>query len=251
MEGAERDVAGRGGGVRRWACWGKVRGSNHRVSGEEEGANKQQSRRKSDKDGIDSRTTGRAECDKEENDVRDKAEWHKCHHANLSCTLPLSPLYFASVPPLLPDPKPGGDAHQMGSMEDGSRPPATNFPHLTASTVSRHQLEPSQPGLRLHSWGWTGQSATPEEAPTGISLDAETGEGHDTTHHNPSNLLSVQLSLSDSTRNEIGCSDAWAMVWSFWTHPDLSTGYPVEITTPSCAPQSRAAFSDWFVGKSE
>lgn len=142
-----------GGGVRRWACWGKVRGSNHRVSGEEEGANKQQSRRKSDKDGIDSRTTGRAECDKEENDVRDKAEWHKCHHANLSCTLPLSPLYFASVPPLLPDPKPGGDAHQMGSMEAGSRPPATNFPHLTASTVSRHQREPSQPGLRLHSWG--------------------------------------------------------------------------------------------------
>lgn len=29
---------------------------------------------KSDKDGIDSRTTGRAECDEGENDVRDKAE---------------------------------------------------------------------------------------------------------------------------------------------------------------------------------
>lgn len=51
-----------------------MKGSNHRVSGEEEGANKQQSRRKSDKDGIDSRTTDRVECDEEENDVRDKAE---------------------------------------------------------------------------------------------------------------------------------------------------------------------------------
>lgn len=40
----------------------------------EEGANKQQSRKKSDKDGIDSRTTGRVECDEEENDVRDKTE---------------------------------------------------------------------------------------------------------------------------------------------------------------------------------
>lgn len=29
---------------------------------------------KSDKDGIDSGTTGRVECDKEENDVCDKAE---------------------------------------------------------------------------------------------------------------------------------------------------------------------------------
>lgn len=44
------------------------------MNGEQEGANKQQSRRKSDKDRIDSRTTGRAECDEEENDVRDKAE---------------------------------------------------------------------------------------------------------------------------------------------------------------------------------
>lgn len=44
------------------------------MSGEEEGANKQQSRRKSDKDGIDSRMTGRVECDEGENDVRDKAE---------------------------------------------------------------------------------------------------------------------------------------------------------------------------------
>lgn len=50
-----------------------MKGSNHRVSGEEEGANKQQSRSKSDKDGIDRRTTDRVECD-EENDVRDKAE---------------------------------------------------------------------------------------------------------------------------------------------------------------------------------
>lgn len=55
------------------SLFGRVKGSNHRVSGEEEGANKQQSRR-SDKDGIDSRTTGRVECDEEENDVRDKAE---------------------------------------------------------------------------------------------------------------------------------------------------------------------------------
>jgi len=57
--------------------WERAKGSNHRVStegGEEEGANKQQSRRKSDKDGIDSRKTGRVECDEEENDVRDKAE---------------------------------------------------------------------------------------------------------------------------------------------------------------------------------
>lgn len=37
-------------------------------------ATTQQSRRKSDKDRIDSRTTGRAECDEGENDVRDKAE---------------------------------------------------------------------------------------------------------------------------------------------------------------------------------
>lgn len=51
-----------------------MKGSNHRVSGEQEGANTQQSRWKSDKDGIDSRTTGRAECDEGENDVRDKAE---------------------------------------------------------------------------------------------------------------------------------------------------------------------------------
>lgn len=51
-----------------------MKGSNHTVNGEYEGANKQQSRRKSDKDRIDSRTTGWVECDMEENDVRDKAE---------------------------------------------------------------------------------------------------------------------------------------------------------------------------------
>lgn len=44
------------------------------MSGEEEGANKHQSRWKSDKDEIDSRTTGRVECDEDENDIRDKAE---------------------------------------------------------------------------------------------------------------------------------------------------------------------------------
>lgn len=75
--------------VWRWACWERVKGSNH-ASEREEGANKQQSWKKSDKDEIDSRTTGRVECDEGENDVRDKAEWHKCHHANLLCTLTLS-----------------------------------------------------------------------------------------------------------------------------------------------------------------
>lgn len=154
------DVTGES--VWRWACWETVKGSNHRVSGEEEGANKRQSRRKSDKDGIDSRTTGRVECDKEENDVRDKAEWHKCHHANLSCTLPLSLLYFASILPLLLDLKPCRDGHQMGSVEANIHPPATSFPHLTASTISRHQLEPSQRVLSLQSWEWTGQSAIHE-----------------------------------------------------------------------------------------
>lgn len=44
------------------------------MNGDQEGANKQQSRRKSGKDRIDSRTTGRMECDEEENDIRDKAE---------------------------------------------------------------------------------------------------------------------------------------------------------------------------------
>lgn len=84
--------------VWRWACWDRVKWSNHTVNGDQEGANKQQSRRKSGKDRIDSRMTGRMECDEEENDVRDKAEWHKCHHANLSCTLPL---YFTASFPLL------------------------------------------------------------------------------------------------------------------------------------------------------
>lgn len=51
-----------------------MKGSNHGVSGEEEGANEQQSQWKSDKDEIDSRTTGRVECDEEENDIPDKAE---------------------------------------------------------------------------------------------------------------------------------------------------------------------------------
>lgn len=51
-----------------------MRGSNHGVSGEEDGVNKKQSQRKSDKDRIDSGTTDRMDSDEEENDVRDKAE---------------------------------------------------------------------------------------------------------------------------------------------------------------------------------
>lgn len=97
------------------------------------------------------------ECDEEENDVRDKAEWHKCHHANLSCTLTLSPLYFPTslLLSLLPDLKTCRDGHQMGSMEANTHPPATSFPHLTATTISSHQLELLQRGLHLQSWGQT------------------------------------------------------------------------------------------------
>lgn len=54
--------------------WERAKGSNHRASRGGGGASRQQSRRKSDKDRIDSRTTGGVECDEEENDVRDKAE---------------------------------------------------------------------------------------------------------------------------------------------------------------------------------
>ncbi|KAG7485032.1 hypothetical protein JOB18_001734 [Solea senegalensis] len=34
--------------------------------------------------------------------------------------------------------------HQMGNMDANMLPPASSFPHLTASTKSGHQLEPSQ-----------------------------------------------------------------------------------------------------------
>lgn len=64
--------------------------------------------------------------------------------------LSLSPL-SASLLLLLLDTKPCRDGHQMGSMEANIHPPATSFPHLTASAISSHQLEPSQRGLNLQS----------------------------------------------------------------------------------------------------
>lgn len=49
------------------------------------------------------------------------------------------------------DLKPCRDGHQMDSMEANIHPPATSFPQLTASTISCHQLEPSERGLSLQS----------------------------------------------------------------------------------------------------
>ncbi|TDH11605.1 hypothetical protein EPR50_G00062470 [Perca flavescens] len=49
------------------------------------------------------------------------------------------------------DLKPCRDGHQMGSMEANIHPPATSFPHLTASTISSHQLEPSQQRPHMQS----------------------------------------------------------------------------------------------------
>lgn len=71
------------------------------------------------------------------------------------------------------------------------------------------------------------------------------------TYNKPIDLLSIRLSFLDFIWNELGCSDAWAMVWSFRTCPDLSTGYPIEITTLLCTPERWATFPDWLVGKSE
>lgn len=51
-----------------------ARGSNHTEKGEREGTNKQQSQWESDKDRLDSGTTGRVQCDERETDVPDKAE---------------------------------------------------------------------------------------------------------------------------------------------------------------------------------
>lgn len=66
--------------------------------------------------------------------------------------LSLSPLfYFSSFLSLLLDLKPRRDGHQMDSMEANIHPPATSFPQLTASTISCHQLEPSERGLSLQS----------------------------------------------------------------------------------------------------
>lgn len=67
--GAKAEGRDRGGVVGHGA-----KGSNHTEKGEREGANKQQSQWESDKDGTDSRTTGRVECDERETDVPDKAE---------------------------------------------------------------------------------------------------------------------------------------------------------------------------------
>lgn len=79
----------------------KVKGSNlkHWVTSR---ANRQQSRRKSDKDRVDSGTTGGVECDGQGNDIRDKAEWHKVtkltfHALSLLCFCTFALLSF---PPL-------------------------------------------------------------------------------------------------------------------------------------------------------
>lgn len=82
-ENTERDVTGGWEGGREGGGWrafkdelvGRVRDDQIMVRGERR---KEQTSSKvggkSDKDGIDSGTTGRVECDKEENDVCDKAE---------------------------------------------------------------------------------------------------------------------------------------------------------------------------------
>ena len=193
-----RDLTGER--VWRWAGWERVKGSNHRMCGEEEGANKQQSRRKSDKDGIDSRTTGRV------------TRWRMTYAIRQSDTnvttltfhaLSLSPLYFASILPLLLDLKPCRDGHQMGSTEANTHPPATTFPHLTASTNSRHQLEPSQRRLRLQSWGWTGQSAIPEAVDRNIAGSGRKSRGWKTLDE-----------LNWLTRKQSTC---WAYDSASWT----------------------------------
>lgn len=76
----ERDAAGTlDGGLGRETSQGGAfedgaRGSNHTEKGEREGTNKQQSQWESDKDRLDSGTTGRVQCDERETDVPDKAE---------------------------------------------------------------------------------------------------------------------------------------------------------------------------------
>lgn len=218
----------------------RMKGSDLRLSAVDKGANRQQCRMKSDKDGIDSRTTGRKECDEEENDKRDKAEWHKCHQANLSCTLTLLFVYITHLLSLLLDLKPCGDGHQMGSMGANTQPPATIFPHLTASPISSHQIKPFQRGLSPESWSW----ASKEPSAGSIQRSRQRRCWEETAHNKAVDVLSTQLSFLDFLWNEISCSDAWALVWRSWTFTDLSTGRPFESKTLWCTPQSWTTFSE-------
>ncbi|CAB1450645.1 unnamed protein product [Pleuronectes platessa] len=70
------------------------------------------------------------------------------------------------------------DGHQMGNMEANMDPPATSFPHLTASADATHQPEPSQRGLGLQVCEEKTEIEGEERTRRSVPLFVVAGESH-------------------------------------------------------------------------